>query len=115
MRTKTNPNKLTKYKFDYLVHSMPSISVHLEWDCNYGKYQNKNHEIEFGNFFVSCDLLVHETGTITSSTYYSPAEYNVYKRTVEVGYIEVWYNENEVELTTSQQQKLRETIKSSVL
>jgi len=111
--------QLNQKQLNQLVNNLPSIEVDLDWDYDcgndYGKYENDSHEIEFDNYFVRCELAVYETGTTTSATYYTPAEYNTQDKTVEVGHIEVWHNEDEIQLTTEQEEKLRENIIVSVI
>ncbi|QMU65515.1 MAG: hypothetical protein GKR88_15305 [Flavobacteriaceae bacterium] len=50
--------QLTQSKFDFLVKSIPNIGVELEWDGDYGKYENDSHEIEFKDFFGSSKKVV---------------------------------------------------------
>ena len=115
----TQEQQTNQKKFNFLIQNTPNIMVELDWDYDcgnsFGKYENDTHEIEFENYFIRCELSVYETGITTSATYQTPFEYNTRNKTVEVGYIELWYKEDEIELSQEQEEKLRKVIVTNTL
>ena len=108
--------RLTESQFENLIDKMPTTNIELDWDGDNGSYRNDDHEFEFNAFLLRFCLSINEEGKTTPSTHESPSEYNVINKDIDVEFIsEVWYGEDQVELTITQELILKETIIASII
>ncbi|MDB0602127.1 hypothetical protein PL373_13410 [Tenacibaculum maritimum] len=118
--TEQNLVTLTQSQLMSVLKNLPSIEIEFDWDYDdrgndYGTYKNEDHEIEFDNWFIRCELFVTESGKTTSSTYLQPSEFNSIGYQVEVGKLELWNDEDEIELTEQQYEKIVEQIIKNII
>ncbi len=103
---------LTAIDFSKLIENLPVIEVELDYDGNFGTYENSDFEIDFDHFFINCELRIEKYITTDYGSCGAP-EYNVRGVNIEVSNIKAFYYDDEIELTNEQYKLLTKTIQEN--
>lgn len=99
-------------ELEALLKALPSIGIELDWDWNsygdqWGSYENDEHELEFGQWFIRCGLQVSQRATTTLESYLQPSEFSSTGMEAFVDNIALWRGEEEIDVTPEQSKAIQ--------